>query len=184
MLHLIALRLIPAPLHRGGYRLAHAARKLWWRLRKPVLTGCRIVARDDEGRVLLVRHSYGTRRWMLPGGGVGRGEDPIAAALRELREETGCGLLAPHEVARIDEPLHGARNVVHVVAGGTADMPLVDHREIEDARFFAPEALPDDMPVRMREGLPGWLKAAKAARPAHPPPRPSPPPPRSPGPKA
>ena len=40
------------------------------------------------GSVLLVRHrSHG--RWMQPGGSIEPGEDPAAAAVREIREETG-----------------------------------------------------------------------------------------------
>lgn len=53
-----------------------------------------------EGRILLVRqqtavHSY----WLLPGGGVERGESLIGAAARETREE--CGL----EVKVLTTPL-------------------------------------------------------------------------------
>ena len=98
------IRLVPAPLHRAALRKAHALRKVWWRLRQPLLLGCRVLAFDSEGRVLLIRHSYGSGRWMLPGGGIARGEDPLAAATRELAEETGCALDAPRLFAVVDEP--------------------------------------------------------------------------------
>lgn len=42
----------------------------------------------DDGQLMLVRHSY-RAHWGLPGGLVGRGEDPSAAAVRETREEIG-----------------------------------------------------------------------------------------------
>jgi 8-oxo-dGTP diphosphatase len=42
----------------------------------------------DDGRVLLVRKTYGNR-WDIPGGYVDRGESPRAACRRELREELG-----------------------------------------------------------------------------------------------
>lgn len=51
-----------------------------------------MVALDDAQNLLLVRqYRHGTDRkyWALPGGFIDRGEDPLAAAKRELLEETG-----------------------------------------------------------------------------------------------
>ncbi|MFN2471526.1 MAG: NUDIX hydrolase [Gaiellaceae bacterium] len=47
------------------------------------------VVLDDTGRVLLVHHAYGLRRWSLPGGAIEPGETPREAVLRETLEETG-----------------------------------------------------------------------------------------------
>jgi 8-oxo-dGTP pyrophosphatase MutT (NUDIX family) len=162
------LRLIPAPLHRGLYIVAHAARRRWWRLSKPRLIGCRVLAFDGQGRLLLIRHSYGSRRWMLPGGGIGAKESPIGAALRELLEETGCTLLDPRSVAMLDEPLYGTSNRVHVITGLTLDQPRCDAREVIEARFFETDALPDDLAPVLQRGLPGWITAAKAGHPRQP----------------
>jgi 8-oxo-dGTP pyrophosphatase MutT (NUDIX family) len=51
----------------------------------------RILVADPEGRVLLfsAREADGERWWFTPGGGVHRGETVLAAAVRELFEETG-----------------------------------------------------------------------------------------------
>lgn len=50
------------------------------------------LARDGDGRILLVRFAPGyvdSGQWTLPGGGIGFGEDSAVAAIRELAEETG-----------------------------------------------------------------------------------------------
>ena len=61
--------------------------------------GARVVAlRGDE--VMLVKQSY-TTGWILPGGGVERGETLLQAAIREVREEAGL-------VAEGPLRLHGA----------------------------------------------------------------------------
>jgi 8-oxo-dGTP diphosphatase len=51
--------------------------------------GAACVIFDGEGRVLLVRHTYGRLNWELPGGMSEAEEAPDEAARRELSEETG-----------------------------------------------------------------------------------------------
>jgi ADP-ribose pyrophosphatase len=51
-----------------------------------------VIARDEQGRFLFVkqwRAGLDETTWEIPGGMGNRGEDPISAGLRELREETG-----------------------------------------------------------------------------------------------
>lgn len=158
--------LIPAPAHRLALRCAHALRKAWWRIRRPRISGCRVLVFDPAERVLLIRHSYGHAGWMLPGGGISRGEEPLTAAIREVREETGCTLKDAYAVAVLVEPLWGARNTVHVIAGYSSDTPRPDGREVTTAAFFAADNLPSDLAGVMQRHLADWIRAAKAARPA------------------
>ena len=157
------LHLIPAPLHRAAYRAAHQLRLLWWRVRRPRIRGVRILAFDTEGRVLLVRHSYGSGNWMLPGGGLGRGEDPVAGAVRELAEEVGCKFEHARLVEVLEEPLSGANNHVHLVTGRTSDTALGDRREVIAAQFFAPGDWPIDLSVSHRGELDDWIRTAAIA---------------------
>ncbi|NLV40547.1 MAG: NUDIX domain-containing protein [Candidatus Hydrogenedentes bacterium] len=81
----------------------------------PRLRVAALVIRDD--RVLLVRHvKDGETRWLLPGGGVDRGETLADALHRELREETGLQV-APGPLVSFEEAVSpdGARHVVQLV---------------------------------------------------------------------
>lgn len=63
---------------------------LLWVINAKFLLGVMAVAFDEQGRVLLLHHTYRNRHpWGLPGGWLGAGESPAQGALRELREETG-----------------------------------------------------------------------------------------------
>ena len=49
---------------------------------------------DAKGRLLLIkeyRHGFKRNVWFLPAGRIDKGESPLRAAKRELREETGFG---------------------------------------------------------------------------------------------
>jgi ADP-ribose pyrophosphatase YjhB (NUDIX family) len=69
-----------------------------------------VIVLDPANRVLLFRYDdpppFGVH-WATPGGGLDPGEDYHAAAVRELREETGWDdvLVAPAEVLRHTRPL-------------------------------------------------------------------------------
>jgi 8-oxo-dGTP pyrophosphatase MutT (NUDIX family) len=113
---------------------------------RPMTLGVRGVAIDADGRVLLVKHGY-VAGWHFPGGGVEAGETCEAALERELREEANIAVEAPTR-------LHGLFFNVHVSRRDHVAVYEVRHfrvlgerapdREILAARFFAPDALPED----------------------------------------
>lgn len=139
------LHLIPAPLHRLALRLAHRARKRWWKLSRKTRSGVTIIALDKSHRILLVRHSYGSGMWTLPGGGLGSGENPEACARREMREELGCELEELTLAARFDEELHGARHRAFVFTCRFIGDPKADGREIVELGWFVRDDLPRNL---------------------------------------
>lgn len=148
--------ILPASLHRIAYQAAHWARMAVWRITKPDIRGCSIVGHDMEGKVLLVRLSYGRDRWQLPGGGVGKREEPQVAARREMFEETGCEVVNLKLVAEFEEVILGANAQTYVFAGMVDQSPRVDGREIVEARFFPMHSLPEPLSGKTRKRLDMW----------------------------
>lgn len=115
-----------------------------YRQRRGMTLGTRTAVFDGDGRVLLVRHTYAPG-WLLPGGGVERGETLAEAAVRELAEEAGV-------VAEETPRLHGiflndahfrGDHVACFVLRRYRQEPLPRSLEIADAKFFATDALPE-----------------------------------------
>jgi ADP-ribose pyrophosphatase YjhB (NUDIX family) len=105
-----------------------------------------VICRNDAGEILLVLRNVepGKGRWCLPGGFIEMGETVQAAALRELKEETGFDA----ELLRVvdaQSKLNGYYGDVVVIGfearivGGGA-MPGDDAAEL---RFFPADMLPD-----------------------------------------
>jgi ADP-ribose pyrophosphatase YjhB (NUDIX family) len=104
---------------------------------------------DTSGKVLLFRHVFRHRYpWGLPGGFIGAGESPEAGLVRELREEAGLDV-RPARIVAVN--MIAARHLELVLAGELdASRPMRFSHEIFEARFFACNALPADMPPDQR----------------------------------
>ena len=150
------LHLIPRPLYRMALRWAHRLRHRWRVLARTPLAGVSVLVTDQQGRLLLVRHSYGPEGWALPGGGMGRGEDALAAARREVAEEVGCALEGAKVLDSIEETISGSPHTAWLVAGKTRDYPRPDRREVIEARFFPIHSLPEPLTRLTRARVEVW----------------------------
>ena len=59
---------------------------------------------DSSGRILLVRHGYGSKQWSTPGGRIEPGESPVTALLREVTEEIACEIRILHLIGVYAKP--------------------------------------------------------------------------------
>src|SRR5215469_7176400 len=119
----------------------------------PVVFGVCAIAQDRRGRILLVKHTYQPGR-LFPGGGVGRGEPPEHALVRELEDAAGYvrgG--APDFVRHYTRRAGWATNVVALYRVGDVEIDFKPNWEIKDARFFSADALPDGTPSTVRRRI-------------------------------
>ncbi|MDO9474416.1 MAG: NUDIX domain-containing protein [Caulobacter sp.] len=125
------------------YRLLTPAYRIAMRQVRGLTVGVRVMVFDDQGRVLLIEHSY-THGWHLPGGGVERGESAETAAARELEEEAGVrpdgrmALVSIHDNART---FRGDHVVLYRLDRWTAT-PATSRGEILRRDWFHTDALP------------------------------------------
>jgi ADP-ribose pyrophosphatase YjhB (NUDIX family) len=122
-----------------GYRV----RRFLLRVLRIRTRGVKAMVFNNRKELLLVRNSYGpSHLFVLPGGGIGRGEEPAAAAAREVREETGLETHALELVGIYFSAAEGKRDSIHLFRGRADGVPRPDGIEVEEAAFFPLDALP------------------------------------------
>ncbi len=131
---------------RVAYRVAYRLLLAYAFVVRPRVGGVKCLVRDERGRALFVRHTYGDRKaWELPGGGLKAGEAPRDAVRREAREELGVDLGEWDELGHVDGPWYFKRERLSCFAAAwpPGARPSFDPVEIADAAW-----LPLDPPPR------------------------------------
>lgn len=118
--------------------------------------GVKVMAFDDAGRLVLVRHRYGSQQLMLPGGGIDRRETPEAAASREIAEEIGCTLTELRPAGIFAAWAEGRRDTVHLFRARLSGEPTADGVEIAEVSCVDPDALPEAVSPATRRRIDEW----------------------------
>ena len=126
-----------------------ALKALW----APVALGASALIIDRSGRVLLARHSY-MKGWSLPGGGVGRGEHPVTALMRELGEELGSVQAdAPQLMGVYARRVGWASNVILLDILKNAEVTFRSNLEVREIVFADSAAPPPGTTAATRRRL-------------------------------
>jgi len=109
------------------------------------------VVLDEQDRVLLVgqyRYTLDLYSWEIPEGGAAPDEDPLTAAQRELREETGCSAAHWQELLRahLSNSVSDEEAIVYLAHGLTHGSAEPEGTERLQVRW-----LPFDEALRMVE---------------------------------
>lgn len=101
-----------------------------------------VIITNRDGKVLLLEHLLRPGSgWGIPGGFIEHGEQPEAAARREIREETGIAL----ENLRMLRLRTINRHIEFLFRAESNETPQVRSREIISLDWFAVDEIPAEM---------------------------------------
>ncbi len=140
---------------RLGYRAAYRLLQVVWFVRRPQVSGVKcLISHGDQ--ILLVRHTYGSRAWDVPGGRMRRGELPLQAARREMHEELGIDGADWSPASEIHGRESFRNDTIYCFATELAGLELTpDPVELAVVRWFPRRALPPDLARYVRPILTG-----------------------------
>lgn len=116
---------------------------------------------ESSGQVLFVKSWFGNQKYKLPGGGIKKGEDPKAGAIRELAEETGILIDSKNlkPVLNIRQNYYGARynHLVFISSTKSQIWPKAQKNEIMEAVWLSPQQ------INLKNSNQATIDALKAA---------------------
>lgn len=122
--------------------ILYPLRVLYVRIFRPRELGVRCLI-EYEGKVLLVRNTYGSMEWNMPGGSVDDGESLEKASRRETMEEVGLNLSNLEALGR--------RGTTYYFYGKADTYKLeIARAEIYDANWFDWGKLPRPLSLEVK----------------------------------
>jgi len=95
---------------------------------------------NDEGQILLFKHTYRKFPWGIPAGALEYNEQPVDAVMREFYEE--CGMNLKVERLLLADASQFFRHVTLVYLGRVESGEFRESHEISEIRYFAINDLP------------------------------------------
>ena len=119
--------------------------------------GVRTLVMNEQGQVLLLRHTY-VSGWHFPGGGVDACETPVHAALREAYEEAGITTHdRPTLLGIYYNTVYGADDYIALYVIHSFIQKEVKSPEIAEWGWFNIDELPEDVTASTRSRLSEYL---------------------------
>ena len=132
--------------------------KWLWRVFRPRTRGVKVMLFNAKGELILIRNSYGrSDLFVLPGGGIKPFEEPKQAAMREIKEELGYTIHGLAFLSTHASSAEGKTDTVHLFKAIVDGEPIADRFEVQEARFFATDDLPQAISPATRRHIEEYL---------------------------
>ncbi len=116
--------------------------KIYWFIFRPQSIGVKCIIQHN-GKILLIKNSYGHKFWTLPGGGIKRKESLEETVKREVKEEVGINVGEIKKCGHLFYDGEYKKNTVWVFKAVVNDMTFtINNYEINEAQWFKINELP------------------------------------------
>lgn len=148
-------------LKRLFYKFVTPIRKLYWFVVRPKTYGVKVLI-EHNGKFVMIRNSYGHKKWTFPGGGMNSNETPKEAAVREAFEEVGIALENVRYLGEYFNTRQYKRDTVYAFYSEVRSEDYkMDPLELEEVRWFDASEIPLNQSDSVKSILSFWAKLKK-----------------------
>ena len=124
------------------YKFLFILARIYWRVFSPHSHSA-VCLIEHNGKILLVRNTYGDMKWVFPGGGCKIGENPEKSAQREIAEEVGITVSEMWKFGDYSPTTLNKNAVVHCFYSRVQNSYFdIDINEIYEGGWFSWTELP------------------------------------------
>jgi len=122
-------------------KLIYLFLRLYWLIFRPNTYGVKCIIQKD-GKILMIKNTYGHKLWTFPGGGIYRQETAEDAIKREIMEEVGIEVKDLRKIGEFISTAEYKIDTVTVFTGRSKNEQFkIDKKEILEAQWFYPDNL-------------------------------------------
>ena len=129
------------------YEVKFRLKKIYWFVFRPETTGVKCVLTNSD-EILMLKKTFGSTKWVFPGGAVKDGEDKKHACIREIKEDLGVILSDVSYLGCFTQNVHHRKETMHCFSAHvkSKEMSLAQDR-VQEAGWFKLSKLPELTPV-------------------------------------
>ena len=105
----------------GMRDLLFVLKRIYWFIRRPRTQGVKCIIEKD-GEILMIRRTFGTDKWVFPGGGIKSGESPEDAIRREIEEDLGVAPRFVRKLGEFTQRVHYRNETIHCFSSTFVDI--------------------------------------------------------------
>jgi 8-oxo-dGTP pyrophosphatase MutT (NUDIX family) len=143
------------------YKAVHIVVRMYWFILRPKTYGALCLI-ECNGKILLVKNSYGRDEWTFPGGGIKKGEEAIDAARREVSEEVGIDVSNLEHLGNFLDTTDFNRDFVECFfVTVQSESIIVDCGEIKETRWFPLNEIPEGVKPQVGDLIKKYMEIKK-----------------------
>ena len=129
------------------YEFIFLLKRIYWFIFRPRTKGVKCIL-ENNGKILMIRRTYGTDKWVFPGGAIKANETIENAVRREIQEDLDITLDQLRSLGSFTQTIHHRQETLHCFAGTISSNSLrLDKEKIQEVRWFDISELPELTPV-------------------------------------